>query len=162
MPAGAVGWEGGKTLIAAIDLIKKWRDPGTPNGWLQELSEYTTGDGKPELIWHYGGPELLHDLVLNQDALEAEKIIRSVIGLRDPELNMEVISISGYTWNDTPAFVLLREWVAPDPSPGNPISNTSGLLSKALLSFKPKPNSSAEPHAEKGIVLFALSFDVND
>ncbi|KAG8742065.1 hypothetical protein FRC10_002048 [Ceratobasidium sp. 414] len=79
MPFGAVGWEGGQTLITAIDLIKEWRNKDTSHTWLDRLHGYTTDSGDPELIWHHGGPELLHDLVLNHDYTKAEQIIRSVI-----------------------------------------------------------------------------------
>ncbi|KAG8711365.1 hypothetical protein FRC08_015978 [Ceratobasidium sp. 394] len=84
-------WEGGKYLIDAIDLVKDGRslEPLNRDGserWVEKLGDYITNDGKPELIWTYGGPSLLHKVAAIAQSQKARAIIRSVVGLKyDPE-----------------------------------------------------------------------------
>ncbi|KAG9086901.1 hypothetical protein FS749_003300 [Ceratobasidium sp. UAMH 11750] len=80
-------WEGGKYLIDAIDLVKDGRslEPLNRDGserWVEKLGDYITNDGKPELIWTYGGPSLLHKVAAIAQSQKARAIIRSVVGLK--------------------------------------------------------------------------------
>ncbi|KAG9098195.1 hypothetical protein FRC06_006660 [Ceratobasidium sp. 370] len=78
------GWEGEQFLMDAVDLVKRHqRNREADRKWFEDLFQYVTkSGGKPETIWTYGGPRLLHDVVAQYpDQQEnARTIVRTVLG----------------------------------------------------------------------------------
>ncbi|QRW11150.1 WD40 repeat protein [Ceratobasidium sp. AG-Ba] len=128
LPRGPIGWEGGRSLLEAVGLVVR-RTNASRNEletWQQNLFDYTAGgQGKPELIWHYGGPKLLHDLVSIADTQRTKAIIQSTLGINIVEINspgQETLQPILGNWKavNTRVFLLLRQWAAPDPTPAPP------------------------------------------
>ncbi|KAG8706177.1 hypothetical protein FRC08_001226 [Ceratobasidium sp. 394] len=165
-------WEGGKYLIDAIDLVKYGRSLERLNQddserWVEKLWDYLVKDGKPELIWTYGGPSLLHQVAAIPQCQRARAIIRSVVGLKyDPESQVKKqkqqgpsIPVSDNTGNSisdldsaqllsyvTPRVcILLRQWTADKLPQPNISSAANSLMSKVLSVLKLKSKIRDEP-----------------
>ncbi|KAG8741283.1 hypothetical protein FRC10_003031 [Ceratobasidium sp. 414] len=165
-------WEGGKYLIDAIDLVKDGRSleplkQGDSELWVEKLWDYLARDGKPELIWTYGGPSLLHKVAAIPQSRRARGIIRSVVGLKyDPESQAKKQKLEGpgipatenmgNSINDiSPAHLLsyvtprvctlLRQWTAGELSPPIASPPANNLMSKVLIALKLKAKTRDEP-----------------
>ncbi|KAG8795655.1 hypothetical protein FRC12_011627 [Ceratobasidium sp. 428] len=75
-------WEGEKHLMAAVDLVKEYlQGKGDNDQWFERLFDYVKTSGKPEMIWTYGGPRLLHNITKTYPQEDNTWIIiRKVVG----------------------------------------------------------------------------------